>query len=134
MTVGQSRFIVLAIVTTVVMSVAALATVVLACVTLFMARRMYAAIATGVARGLLRTWQVGVEVHRDTPWPTSQVVYISNHSSTLDLFALVALGLPNTRFFLSGFLRYYGPLGVFAMLMGTFFTVPQAYPDTRRRI
>ena len=63
-----------------------------------------------------------------------QVVYVSNHSSTLDLFVLVALGLPNTRFFLSGFLQKFVPLGILARLMGTFFTVPQDRPDERRRI
>jgi 1-acyl-sn-glycerol-3-phosphate acyltransferase len=61
-------------------------------------------------------------------------VYISNHSSTIDLFVLVALGLPNTRFFLSGFLQKMVPLGILARLMGTFFTVPQNRPDERRRI
>ena len=34
-----------------------------------------------------------------------QTVYVSNHSSTLDVFVLIALGLPRTRFFLSGFLQ-----------------------------
>ena len=66
--------------------------------------------------------------------PTPQVVYVSNHTSTLDLFVLVALGLPNTRFFLSGFLRKFVPLGIVASMMGTFFTVPQAFPEQRRRI
>jgi 1-acyl-sn-glycerol-3-phosphate acyltransferase len=63
-----------------------------------------------------------------------QVVYVSNHSSTIDLFVLVALGLPNTRFFLSGFLQKRVPLGILARLMGTFFTVPQNRPNERRRI
>ena len=59
---------------------------------------------------------------------------MSNHTSSLDLFILVALGLPNTRFFLSGFLRKWIPLGFIASMMGTFFTVPQDRPDERRRI
>ena len=63
-----------------------------------------------------------------------EVVYVSNHSSTIDLFVLVALGLPNTRFFLSGFLQKLVPLGILAHLMGTFFTVPQDRPKERRRI
>jgi 1-acyl-sn-glycerol-3-phosphate acyltransferase len=62
------------------------------------------------------------------------VVYISNHPSTLDLFLLVALGLPRTRFFLSGFLQKYVPIGVIARMMGTFFTVPQSDTAARRRI
>ncbi len=38
-----------------------------------------------------------------------QTIYVSNHSSTLDVFVLIALGLPRTRFFLSGFLRKMPP-------------------------
>ena len=48
-----------------------------------------------------------MHLHGSLPRTASQVVYVSNHSSTLDLFVLVALGLPNTRFFLSGFLQKY---------------------------
>ena len=105
-----------------------------AVVTAFRARRLYAAITTRLARGLLRLWGVQLRVHPPNAFPASQVVYISNHSSTIDLFALVALGLPNTRFFLSVFLQKFVPLGILARLMGTFFTVPQDRPDERRRI
>ena len=106
----------------------------IALVTAFRARRLYAAITTRLARALLWLWGVQVRVHPPNAFPASQVVYISNHSSTIDLFALVALGLPNTRFFLSGFLQKFVPLGILARLMGTFFTVPQDRPDERRRI
>jgi 1-acyl-sn-glycerol-3-phosphate acyltransferase len=105
-----------------------------AVVTLFAARRLYAVITTQLARLLLRVWGLRLRVHRDAPFPTRQTVYVSNHSSTIDLFALVALGLPNTRFFLSGFLQKFVPLAILARLMGTFFTVPQDRPDERRRI
>jgi 1-acyl-sn-glycerol-3-phosphate acyltransferase len=105
-----------------------------AAITLGRARRLYAGCATGTARAIFRMWGIRLVVHRDGPWPARQVVYVSNHSSTLDLFALVAIGLPNTRFFLSGFLRKYVPLGIIATLMGTFFTVLQDRPDERRRI
>ena len=47
---------------------------------------------------------------------------------------LVALGLPNCRFFLSGFLRKVVPLGIISSMMGTFFTVPQDRPAERARI
>jgi 1-acyl-sn-glycerol-3-phosphate acyltransferase len=106
----------------------------IAAVTLFRARRFYAAWAAFLARIILRMLGLRVAVHRQGPWPTGQVVYVSNHPSTIDLFALVALGLPNTRFFLSGYLRQYVPLGVMASLMGTFFTVPQDRPAERVRI
>lgn len=67
-------------------------------------------------------------------FPPTQTVYISNHTSSLDLFILVALGLPRTRFFLSGFLRRIVPLGIISSMMGTFFTVPQTRPAERARI
>ena len=102
--------------------------------TLFRARRLYAAMAAGLARAILRLHGVAVRIDAAAPFPRSQTVYVSNHTSTLDLFVLVALRLPNCRFFLSGFLRKIVPLGVIAWLMGTFFTVPQDRPDDRRRI
>jgi 1-acyl-sn-glycerol-3-phosphate acyltransferase len=105
-----------------------------AAITLCRARHWYAAWARVLGR--LGLWICGVRIviHRDGDWPAGQVVYISNHPCSLDPFVLVALGLPNTRFFLSGYLKNYGPLGLFARLMGTFFTVPQDYPAERVRI
>jgi 1-acyl-sn-glycerol-3-phosphate acyltransferase len=102
--------------------------------TLFRARRLYTAIASLLARAVLALYGVGLVVHATAPWPRTQTVYVSNHTSTLDLFLLVALRLPATRFFLSGFLRKLPPLGIIATMMGTFFTVPQSRPAERRRI
>jgi 1-acyl-sn-glycerol-3-phosphate acyltransferase len=106
----------------------------MAIVTVFRARRFYSRSAALLARTILRLWGIRLVVHQCRPLPAGQLIYVSNHSSTLDLFVLVALGLPNTRFFLSGFLRKYVPLGVIAYLMGTFFTVPQNRPAERVRI
>ena len=122
-----------AIVSLAILSIAAIAVLPVAFVTLFRRRRLYAAFTTQVARLLLRLWRVRLQVH-GTLASDRQVVYVSNHSSTIDLFVLVALGLPNTRFFLSGFLQKLVPLGILARLMGTFFTVPQHRPEERRRI
>jgi 1-acyl-sn-glycerol-3-phosphate acyltransferase len=102
--------------------------------TAFRARRLYAWLATWLSRAVLRLYGVRLRVHRDGPWPARQTVYVSNHTSTLDLFVLVALGLPHTRFFLSGFLRRILPLGIMSWMMGTFFTVPQSEPAERTRI
>ncbi len=102
--------------------------------TAFRARRLYAACATRLSRGVLRLYGIRMEVHGTPPWPAGQTVYVSNHTSTLDIFILVALGLPNTRFFLSGFLRKIVPLGIISAMMGTFFTVPQSEPAERSRI
>jgi 1-acyl-sn-glycerol-3-phosphate acyltransferase len=101
--------------------------------TLFRARRLYAAIARLLSRAILRLYGIQVAI-AGPPFPSTQAVYVSNHTSTLDLFVLVALGLPNTRFFLSGFLRKFVPLGLIAWMMGTFFTVPQDCPAERTRI
>jgi 1-acyl-sn-glycerol-3-phosphate acyltransferase len=102
--------------------------------TVFRARRLYAACATAISRGVLRLYGIRMEVHGAPPWPEGQTVYVSNHTSTLDIFILVALGMPNTRFFLSGFLRKIVPLGIISTMMGTFFTVPQSDPGERARI
>jgi 1-acyl-sn-glycerol-3-phosphate acyltransferase len=118
----------------VLVTLGALAILPAAALTLCRTRRLYAAWARVLAR--LTLWICGIRmmVHRDRPWPGAQTVYVSNHPSTLDLFMLVALGLPNTRFFLSGYLRKFVPLGILATLMGTFFTVPQQFPAERVRI
>lgn len=113
------------------MSVVVLA---VALMTMMRARPLYSALARTLARLVLRVYGVRVCLLASTPFPRSQTVYVSNHTSTLDLFVLVALGLPNCRFFLSGFLRKFVPLGIIAWAMGTFFTVPQDRPDDRRRI
>ena len=103
-------------------------------VTLFRARRLYSRIARVLCLAILGIHGVQIRLYADRPFPPSQAVYISNHTSTLDMFVLVALGFPNCRFFLSGFLRKILPLGVIASMMGTFFTVPQDRPEQRRRI
>jgi 1-acyl-sn-glycerol-3-phosphate acyltransferase len=105
-----------------------------AVLTLFRARRLYTETLAGwLARTILRLWRIDVVVHQDRPFPDRQTVYVSNHTSTIDMFVLVALGLPRTRFFLSGFLRKLLPLGVIATLMGTFFTCPQSNRPGRVR-
>jgi len=106
----------------------------LGAVTAFRARRLYAAIVRRAARLALRLYGIRLRLHHAELLRHTQTVYISNHSSTLDLFVLVAIGLPNSRFFLSGFLRKWIPLGVIAWMLGTFFTVPQNRPEERARI
>jgi 1-acyl-sn-glycerol-3-phosphate acyltransferase len=116
-------------------SVTALAMLLAALLTLFRARRYYIeVVGRGFALALLWLCGVHLTVHRNRPWPTRQTVYISNHSSALDVFVLIALGLPNTRFFLSGFLRALYPLRVMGDLAGTFWTMPQTRPQERVRL
>ena len=130
----STRAIVLGLSAGLLMTLASLVMLVVGVVTLFQTRRLYAWMAKWVSRAILAMYGVRVAVHQRQPFPRTQTVYISNHVSTLDLFILVALGLPNCRFFLSGFLRKFVPLGIIATLMGTFFTVPQARQADRVRI
>jgi len=120
---------------TAVMSLAASVILIVAIVTLFQARRLYVEVLTrGFVKVLL--WLLGVRlvIHPHPPWPQTQTVYISNHTSALDVFVLLALGLPNTRYFLSGFVRAVIPMGVIGYLAGTFWTVPQLRPQQRIRL
>src|SRR5262249_9618631 len=131
---GSARAVVLMLATLLLMTVAALVMLVVATATLYRARRLYRELlARGLARAILAVWRIRVVVHADRPWPASQTMYISNHTSTIDLFVLVALGLPRTRFFLSGFLRKIVPLGIISTLMGTFHTPPQTDRAARVR-
>lgn len=132
--IARLRSIALGVTSALLISVGALLMVPIGVVTLFRARRLYSSMAAVLSRMILALYGVRFEAHQAIPFPRTQVIYVSNHTSTLDLFILVALGLPNTRFFLSGFLRKVVPLGVIATMMGTFFTVPQDRPAERRRI
>lgn len=113
----------------------ALLMLVVAVVTLFRCRRLYSErIATPCGRLALRLWGLRLRVHAHAPLPRRQTVFVSNHTSTIDLFVLIALGLPNARFFLSGFLRKFLPLGLIGNLIGVFWTVDQKYPQQRVQI
>jgi 1-acyl-sn-glycerol-3-phosphate acyltransferase len=131
---ARARAVALATASGILISIVAALMLPVGAITLFRARRLYARIATLLCRVILTFYGVGIRLHNSRGFPQAQTVYISNHSSSLDLFILVALGLPNCRFFLSGFLRKLVPLGIISWMMGTFFTVPQRFPEERRRI
>jgi 1-acyl-sn-glycerol-3-phosphate acyltransferase len=131
---ARIRAVTLAVSSGLLITATALVLLPIGAVTLFRARRLYAWLATRLCRAILALYGVRLRMHNDSGFPATQTVYISNHSSTLDLFILVAIGLPNCRFFLSGFLRKLLPLGIISWMMGTFFTVPQQFPEKRRRI
>ena len=57
--------------------------------------RLYRGLARGLSLAILRLYGIRIRVHRAEPLPRTQTVFVSNHTSTLDLFVLVALGLPN---------------------------------------
>jgi len=128
------RGLLLAVATFAIMAFSAAVLLVVAAITLFRARRLYSEVlARWTARMILHLWGVRVVVHQDKPFPRTQTVYISNHTSTLDVVLLTGLGLPSTRFFLSGFLRKLLPLGVISTLMGTFHTPLQTDRPARVR-
>lgn len=124
-----------AILTLTLMILGALAMLAAAIVTLFRARRFYSEwMASPLGRLTLRVWGIQLVVHDRPQSIGRQCVYISNHSCTVDVFVLIALGLPDTRFFLSGFLRKVLPLGLIGYLIGIFWTVPQKFPERRMEI
>jgi len=117
------------------MTAGALVMLAVASLTLFRARRFYSEVmARWLGAMVLRIWGVTYRVHGAPQSPDVQTVYISNHSSTLDVFLLIALGLPRTRFFLSGFLKKLPPIGIVGALIRIFWTVPQEFPEKRRAI
>ncbi|HEV8447016.1 MAG TPA: lysophospholipid acyltransferase family protein [Gemmatimonadaceae bacterium] len=100
--------------------------------TLFIARRFYSEVmARWLGEMALRIWGVRYRVHGEPQPADVQTIYVSNHTSTLDLFVLIALALPRTRFFLSGFLKTLPPIGIVGTLIRIFWTVPQEYPEKR---
>jgi 1-acyl-sn-glycerol-3-phosphate acyltransferase len=106
-----------------------------ALVTFFQIRNVYRKMSKWLCLLILRVWGIRLRVHPGKePLPVGQKIYISNHTSTLDVFIIIALGLPNCRFFLAGFLRLYIPIGIIAKILGTFFTCPQSQPEKRTKI
>lgn len=119
----------------VVLGAGALVMLAAAIPTLGLARRFYAeVIGRAIGSMILRLWGVQSVVHRSRPLPAGQVIYIANHTSTIDPFLLIALALPRTRFFMKGAARRVVPLAVIGYLMRIFWTVPQDFPEQRRRI
>ncbi|HEX5886616.1 MAG TPA: lysophospholipid acyltransferase family protein [Pyrinomonadaceae bacterium] len=103
--------------------------------TLFLARRFYSElIARWMGRTILRIWGINYATHYSEPLPDRQTIYISNHTSTLDVFLLISLGLPRARFFLSGSLRKFPPVLIVGYVTRMFWTVPQEFQEQRRQI
>ena len=106
-----------------------------AILTLGQARRFYSeTIGRWIGVGVLRVFGIRYRVFGAPADPSVQTIYVSNHTSTIDVFLLIALALPRTRFFLSGFLRKIVPIGIIGTLIRIFWTVPQEFPERRREI
>ena len=103
--------------------------------TLGLARRFYSeVIGRWIGISVLRASGIRYRVHGSPASSGLQTIYISNHTSTIDVFLLIALALPRTRFFLSGFLRTMVPIGIIGTLIRIFWTVQQEFPERRRQI
>jgi 1-acyl-sn-glycerol-3-phosphate acyltransferase len=83
---------------------------------------------------ILRIAGVQVESRLPEGMPETQRVYVSNHSSSIDVFVLLSLALPRTCFFMKRGAWVFPPGALVALCVGTFFTVPQAYTDRRRKL
>jgi 1-acyl-sn-glycerol-3-phosphate acyltransferase len=115
--------------------VGSLLMLVVAIPTLFLARRFYSeVIACWLGRLVLRLWKINYATHYSEALPDRQTIFISNHTSTLDVMLLISLGLPRTRFFLSGYLRKFIVVAIIGYIIRIFWTVPQEFPERRRRI
>ncbi len=116
-------------------TLAAVSMLIARAVTLGGARRFCAEmLGAGVSRAILGVLGVKVVLHSDMPLPPGRCVYTFNHTSTLDMFVLLALGLPRTRYFMKRASWALPPFGLAAWLMGTFFTPPQRLPQARVRL
>ena len=117
------------------MTAASLVMLAFGIVTLFQARRFYTeVIARWTGWMFLRILGVRFELHQTEPFPQTQSVFVSNHTSTLDIFVIIALGLPRTRYFMSGYLKKVVPLGIIGYHMRIFWTVLQDRPAERVQI
>ena len=103
--------------------------------TLFLARRFYSeVIGAWIGRTVLRIWSIKFVKHYSEPLPDKQTIFISNHTSTLDVMLLIAIALPRARFFLSGYLRKFPPVLIIGYLIRVFWTVEQTFTKRRREI
>jgi len=102
--------------------------------TLFRSRRFCSEVlARWLGRMVLRVSGIRLKIDGEMARYEGQVIYLINHTSTIDVFVLLALGLPRTRFFLWGGLRKFPPVAVIGYLIGVFFTPTQSRPDKRAR-
>ncbi len=62
-----------------------------------------------------------------------QTIYTLNHTSALDIFIAMSMGLPRARYFMKRAAWLMPPAGLIAWAVGTFFTPPQTKPAARVR-
>lgn len=115
-----------------ILCVGPLAMLVVGVLTLFRARRFQAEVlGRAIGRACLVVSRIRLEV-RGPVAIDRPAVYVSNHTSMLDLPVFLALALPRTRAFLSEFLRKAPPIAVIGRAIGLFWTAPHAETERRR--
>ena len=80
---------------------------------------------------ILRVMGIRVECVGRERLPEQPVVMIGNHLSSYDIFAVTALGLPRTRYFLSTYTYRVLPLTVIALCTRTIYIHGQEHPEKR---
>ncbi|HYX38502.1 MAG TPA: lysophospholipid acyltransferase family protein [Oligoflexus sp.] len=83
------------------------------------------------SRVFLGIFGLNVRVMGLLPKTEQPVVWICNHRSTLDIFVILSLGLPHTRYFLSDFLQRIPAFFIVGRLLKTFWTPAQTFPERR---
>lgn len=86
------------------------------------------------ARLILSLGRMTFQVYGQRPPADQPVFYMPNHPSIQDAFVFLALGLPNTRFFMSRTILWrFVPIGMIGALIGVFFTPEQHQTAARVR-
>lgn len=120
------------LITSLLLLAGSLAILAIALLTGFQLKRFYRErLNAGLSWLILRIWGVRVVVHDRPPEPKEPTIFISNHSSTLDMFVFPVIALPNTRFFMSGWLRRLLPIGIIGYASGVIWTARQWFPERR---
>lgn len=83
------------------------------------------------SRVFLAIFGIAVQVQGSIPKSDKAVVWICNHRSTLDIFVILSLGLPHTRYFLSNFLQKIPAFFVLGRMLKSFWTPAQSFPELR---
>ena len=89
-------------------------------------------ISPASARLIMWLLRIEVRFHGFERLPSPCIV-IANHSSTLDLFIISMLPIPNKRAFMSRWTKLYPPLAVIGWSTGTIYTPPQSLPEERQK-
>lgn len=103
--------------------------------TLFNAKHLiHKIIVVPISKIILWIFGISYKIHSGEKFPTTQAVYISNHSSTIDTPILCALDMPNVRYFFSTDTLKYIPITIISCCIGVFYIATQDKPDKRTKI